>query len=64
MKHLESGIVWGAVLLVAGILLVLGSLGVQIAENAFRAILLLVGGAPVSPRAAGAGRARARPSLS
>jgi hypothetical protein len=35
IKHLESGVIWGVVLLVAGVLLVLDAAGVQIVSDAF-----------------------------
>lgn len=55
MKHLESGVVWGILLLVAGLLLVLDALGVQIVSDAFWGILLLIAGALVLLRALGGG---------
>ena len=55
MQHLESGIVWGIILLVAGVLLVLDALGLNIVGTAFWGILLLVGGALVLLRAWGGG---------
>lgn len=57
MQHLESGIVWGIILLVAGVLLVLDALGLNIVSTAFWGILLLVAGALVLLRAwSGGGR--------
>lgn len=56
MQHLESGVVWGIVLLVAGLLLLLDALGLEIVSNAFWGILLLVAGALVLLRAMGGGR--------
>lgn len=53
MQHLESGVVWGILLLVAGVLFVLDALGVQIVSNAFWGILLLIAGALVLLRALG-----------
>ena len=47
MPHLESGVVWGTVLLVAGALVVLNALGVDIGLSPFFGILLLVAGALV-----------------
>jgi hypothetical protein len=47
MPHLESGIVWGTVLLVAGALVILNALGVDIGLSPFFGILLLVAGALV-----------------
>ena len=55
VKHLESGVVWGILLLVAGLLLVLDALGLQIVSDAFWGILLLIGGALVLLRALGGG---------
>lgn len=55
MQHLESGIVWGIILLVAGVLLVLDALGLNIVSTAFWGILLLVAGALVLLRAWGGG---------
>jgi uncharacterized membrane protein HdeD (DUF308 family) len=54
MQLLESGVVWGIVLLVTGVLLVLDALGLNIVSNAFWGILLLVAGALVLLRALGA----------
>ena len=51
MKHLESGVVWGILLLLGGLLLVLDALGVQIVSDAFWGILLLLAGALVLLRA-------------
>ena len=56
MKHLESGIVWGILLLVAGLLLVLDAAGVQVVSDAFWGVLLLVAGVLVLLRAFGGGR--------
>jgi uncharacterized membrane protein HdeD (DUF308 family) len=56
MKHLESGVIWGIVLLAAGVLLVLDALGVQLVSDAFWGILLLVAGALVLLRALGGSR--------
>jgi uncharacterized membrane protein HdeD (DUF308 family) len=57
LQHLESGIVWGIILLVAGVLLVLDALGLNIVSTAFWGILLLVAGALVLLRAwSGGGR--------
>jgi uncharacterized membrane protein HdeD (DUF308 family) len=47
MPHLESGVVWGTVLLVAGVLVVLNALGLEIGLSPFFGILLLVAGALV-----------------
>jgi hypothetical protein len=47
MPHLESGVVWGTVLLVAGVLVVLNALGLQIGLSPFFGILLLAAGALV-----------------
>jgi hypothetical protein len=47
MPHLESGVVWGTVLLVAGALVVLNALGLEIGLSPFFGILLLVAGALV-----------------
>jgi hypothetical protein len=47
MPHLESGVVWGTVLLVAGALVILNALGVDIGLSPFFGILLLVAGALV-----------------
>src|SRR5215212_11797715 len=47
MQHLESGVVWGTVLLVAGVLVVLNALGLEIGLSPFFGILLLVAGASV-----------------
>ena len=58
MKHLESGVVWGIVLVVAGALLVLDALGVQLVSDVFWGILLLIGGALVLLRAFGGGGTR------
>jgi uncharacterized membrane protein HdeD (DUF308 family) len=58
MQHLESGIVWGIILLVAGVLLVLDALGLNIVSTAFWGILLLVAGALVLLRAWGGGDRR------
>jgi hypothetical protein len=58
MRHLESGVVWGIVLLVAGVLLVLDALGLDVVGNAFWGILLLVAGALVLLRAWGGGDRR------
>lgn len=43
-------------MLVAGVLLILGALGIEIVENAFWGILLLVAGALVLLRALGGSR--------
>jgi uncharacterized membrane protein HdeD (DUF308 family) len=56
MQHLESGVVWSIVLLVAGLLLLLDALGLEIVSNAFWGILLLVAGALVLLRAIGGSR--------
>ena len=56
MKHLESGVIWGIVLLAAGVLLVLDALGVQLVSDAFWGILLLVAGTLVLLRALGGSR--------
>jgi uncharacterized membrane protein HdeD (DUF308 family) len=53
MQHLESGVVWGVLLLVAGLLFLLDAFGVQIVSNAFWGILLLIAGALVLLRALG-----------
>jgi uncharacterized membrane protein HdeD (DUF308 family) len=58
MKHVESGVVWGILLLVAGVLLVLDALGVQLVSDAFWGILLLIAGALVLLRAFGGGGSR------
>jgi len=55
VKHLESGVVWGILLLVGGVLVVLDALGVQIVSDAFWGILLLIAGALVLLRALGGG---------
>jgi hypothetical protein len=55
MQHLESGVVWGIILLVAGALFLLDALGIKILSNAFWGILLLVAGALVLLRALGGG---------
>ena len=47
MPHLESGVVWGTVLLAAGVLVILNALGVDIGLSPFFGILLLVAGALV-----------------
>src|SRR5829696_3139610 len=47
MPHLESGVVWGTVLLVAGVLVVLNALGLQIGLSPFFGTLLIVAGALV-----------------
>jgi len=47
MQHLESGVVWGTVLLVAGVLVVLNALGLEIGLSPFFGIILLVAGALV-----------------
>jgi hypothetical protein len=47
MPHLESGVVWGTVLLVAGVLVVLNALGLDIGLSPFFGTLLLVAGALV-----------------
>ena len=47
MQHLESGVVWGTVLLAAGALVVLNALGLDIGLGPFFGILLLVAGALV-----------------
>ena len=47
MPHLESGVVWGTVLLAAGVLVVLNALGLDIGLSPFFGILLLVAGAIV-----------------
>jgi hypothetical protein len=47
MPHLESGVVWGTVLLVAGVLVVLNALGLEIGLSPFFGILLIVAGALV-----------------
>jgi hypothetical protein len=47
MPHLESGVVWGTVLLAAGVLVVLNALGLEIGLSPFFGILLLVAGALV-----------------
>jgi hypothetical protein len=47
MQHLESGVVWGTVLLAAGVLVVLNALGLDIGLSPFFGILLLVAGALV-----------------
>ena len=56
MQHLESGVIWGIVLLVAGVLLVLEALGIELVSEAFWGILLLVAGGLVLLRALGGGR--------
>lgn len=55
VKHLESGVVWGILLLAAGLLLVLDAVGVQIVADAFWGVLLLIAGALVLLRALGGG---------
>jgi hypothetical protein len=47
MPHFESGVVWGTVLFVAGALVILNALGVDIGLSPFFGILLLVAGALV-----------------
>jgi uncharacterized membrane protein HdeD (DUF308 family) len=47
MPHLESGVVWGTVLLVAGVLVVLNALGLEIGLSPFFGTLLIVAGALV-----------------
>ena len=47
MQQLESGVIWGILLLVAGAVLILDALGLEIVSNAFWGILLLVIGALV-----------------
>jgi hypothetical protein len=47
MPHLESGVVWGTVLFVAGVLVVLNAVGLDIGLSPFFGILLLVAGALV-----------------
>ncbi len=47
MPHLESGVVWGTVLLAAGVLVVLNALGLDIGLGPFFGILLLVAGSLV-----------------
>jgi uncharacterized membrane protein HdeD (DUF308 family) len=47
MPHLESGVVWGTVLVAAGVLVVLNALGLEIGLSPFFGILLLVAGALV-----------------
>ena len=47
MPHLESGVVWGTGLLVAGALVVLNALELEIGLDPFFGILLLVAGALV-----------------
>jgi hypothetical protein len=55
MPHLESGVVWGTVLLVAGAVLVLDALGLEIVSEAFWAwscwllVLGLAKGRPIVP---------------
>jgi hypothetical protein len=44
MPHLESGVVWGTVLLAAGVLVVLNALGLEIGLSPFFGILLIVAG--------------------
>jgi hypothetical protein len=51
--HLESGVMWGTVLLVAGALVVLNALGLEIGLSPFFGILLLVAGALVLFRCLG-----------
>ncbi len=53
MHHLESGVIWGIVLLVAGFLLVLEALNIRIVSEAFWGILLLAAGALVLLGASG-----------
>jgi uncharacterized membrane protein HdeD (DUF308 family) len=57
MPHFESGVVWGTVLLVAGALLVLNALGLEIVSVAFWGLVMLVVGALMLRRALG-GRGR------
>jgi uncharacterized membrane protein HdeD (DUF308 family) len=57
MPHLDSGVVWGTVLLVAGVLVVLNALGLEIVLNAIWGLVMLVGGALMLRRALG-GRGR------
>jgi hypothetical protein len=47
MPHLESGVVWGTVLLAAGVLVILNALGLEIGLSPFFGILLIVAGALV-----------------
>ena len=55
MKHLQSGVIWGIVLLVAGVLVLLDALGIEIVDEVFWGILLLIVGALVLLRALGRG---------
>jgi hypothetical protein len=57
MPHLESGVVWGTVLLAAGVLVVLNALGLDIVSIAFWDLVMLVVGALMLRGALG-GRAR------
>jgi hypothetical protein len=47
VPHLESGVVWGTVLLASGVLVVLNALGLEIGLSPFFGILLIVAGALV-----------------
>jgi uncharacterized membrane protein HdeD (DUF308 family) len=53
MPHLESGVVWGTVLLAAGVLVVLNALGLEIGLSPFFGTLLIVAGALMVLRALG-----------
>jgi hypothetical protein len=57
MEYLQSGLVWGTLLLIGGAVLVLDSLGLEIVSVAFWGLVMLVIGALMLRRALG-GRGR------
>ena len=57
MPHLQSGLVWGTLLVIAGAVLVLDALGLEIVSVAFWGLVMLVVGSLMVLRALG-GRGR------
>ena len=57
MEYLQSGLVWGTLLVIGGAVLVLDALGLEIVSNAFWGLVMLVVGALMLRRALG-GRGR------
>jgi uncharacterized membrane protein HdeD (DUF308 family) len=45
MEYLQSGLVWGTLLVIAGAVLVLDALGLEIVSNVFWGLVMLVVGA-------------------